>query len=87
MVIPDAMRVLRLKPGRKYCRVGDLAAQVGWKHDDLVKRLEAKRKTKAESYYKTKKELASLKKQAIANASESLGEVAAPLAKLGYSVA
>eukprot|EP00808_Paulinella_micropora_P022232 g19982.t1 len=86
-VIPDAMRVLRLKPGRKYCRLGDLAAQVGWKHDDLIKRLEAKRKTKAETYYNNKKELNKIKKQAIANAAEALTEVAEPLAKMGYPVA
>eukprot|EP00457_Paulinella_chromatophora_P013787 gb/GEZN01014131.1/.p1 GENE.gb/GEZN01014131.1/~~gb/GEZN01014131.1/.p1 ORF type:complete len:127 (+),score=34.92 gb/GEZN01014131.1/:499-879(+) len=86
-VIPDALRLLRLKPNRKYCRIGDLANQVGWKHDDLIKRLEAKRKTKAATYYNTKKELGKIKKQAMANAAEALAEVAEPLAKMGYPVA
>jgi len=29
MVVPQALRVLRLKPGRKYCTVGRLAHEVG----------------------------------------------------------
>ncbi len=28
VVIPQALRVLRLRPGRKYCRLGDLSEQV-----------------------------------------------------------
>lgn len=39
MVVPQALRVLRLKPGRKYCTVGRLSHEVGWKYDDVVKRL------------------------------------------------
>ena len=29
-VIPQALRNLRLKPGRAYCRLGDLATLAGW---------------------------------------------------------
>jgi hypothetical protein len=38
MVVPQALRVLRLKPGRKYCTVGRLAHEVGWKYQDVVAR-------------------------------------------------
>lgn len=38
LVVPQALRVLRLKPGRKYCTVGRLSHEVGWKYDDVVKR-------------------------------------------------
>jgi large subunit ribosomal protein L13Ae len=38
MVVPQALRVLRLKPGRKYCLVGRLSHEVGWKHKDVVER-------------------------------------------------
>lgn len=55
-VIPSAIRVTRLKPGRKYCTLGDLAASVGWKHQDLLNRLEAKRTTAGSAYYTTKTE-------------------------------
>lgn len=36
VVVPQALRVLRLKPGRKYCTVGRLAHEVGWKYQDVV---------------------------------------------------
>lgn len=38
MVVPQALRVLRLKPGRKYCTVGRLSHEVGWKYQDVVER-------------------------------------------------
>merc|ERR1712098_987942 len=34
-MIPQALRVLRLKPGRKYCTVGRLSHEVGWKYQDV----------------------------------------------------
>ena len=41
VVVPQALRVLRLKPGRKYCTVGRLSHEVGWKYQDVVARLVA----------------------------------------------
>jgi len=38
VVVPQALRVLRLKPGRKYCTVGRLSHEVGWKYQDVVER-------------------------------------------------
>ena len=38
MVVPQALRVLRLKPGRKYCTVGRLGHEFGWKYRDVVER-------------------------------------------------
>jgi hypothetical protein len=38
MVVPQALRVLRLKPGRKYCTVGRLGHEFGWKYQDVVSR-------------------------------------------------
>ena len=54
MVVPDALRVTRLRPGRKFTHLGQLASEVGWKHGDLVKKLEEKRKTRSEAFFKTK---------------------------------
>lgn len=54
MVIPEALRVLRLKHGSKYCRLGDLSTQVGWKHGDTVARLEDKRRERAAEWFKNK---------------------------------
>ena len=38
MVVPQALRVLRLQPGRKYCLVGRLSHENGWKYKDVVER-------------------------------------------------
>lgn len=56
MVVPQALRVLRLKPGRKYCTVGRLSHEVGWKYKDVVERLEERRKVKGAAYYERKKQ-------------------------------
>lgn len=57
VVMPEAIRNLRLKPGRKYCRLGDLSHSVGWSHNALIKKLEDKRRVKGAAYHNTKKEL------------------------------
>merc|ERR1712211_165874 len=36
MVIPSALKVLRLKHGRRFCSLGRLGHEVGWKYQDIV---------------------------------------------------
>lgn len=38
VVVPQALRVLRLKPGRKYCTVERIGHEFGWKYKDVVAR-------------------------------------------------
>ncbi|MBN4841722.1 50S ribosomal protein L13, partial [Citrobacter braakii] len=47
VVVPAALRVFCLKPGRKYCHVGRLSHEVGWKYREVVRKLEDKRKVKS----------------------------------------
>merc|ERR1711933_100282 len=54
MVLPAALKVLRLRPERRFCKLGDLSSEFGWKHKDLVKRLEDQRKVKSEAFHKKK---------------------------------
>merc|ERR1711979_147493 len=61
MVIPSALKVLRLKAGRKYCSLGRLSHEVGWKYQDVVATLEAKRKVKGEAFHKSKAVVAKAK--------------------------
>merc|ERR1711976_280624 len=61
MVIPSALKVLRLKAGRRYCSLGRLGHEVGWKYQDIVAALEAKRKVKGEAFHKAKSEVAKAK--------------------------
>jgi len=67
MVVPQALRVLRLKPGRKYCTVGRLGHEFGWKYQDVVAKLEERRKAKGTAYYERKKQ----KTQQLANAKKN----------------
>eukprot|EP00913_Durusdinium_trenchii_P018347 g17235.t1 len=54
MVVPGCLKVLRLRPERRFCRLGDLSKEVGWKHGALIQRLESQRKVKSEAFYKKK---------------------------------
>merc|ERR1711981_967954 len=40
VVVPDALRVQRLRPGRKYCSLGRLASELGWGYKDIVAKYE-----------------------------------------------
>jgi len=82
-VVPGALRTLRLRPGRKFCRLGDLSTQVGWKHNDLIAKLEAKRKEKSAAQYTGRKALTQLRVKAAANVASKIGEIDAQLVKLG----
>jgi large subunit ribosomal protein L13Ae len=84
VVVPAALRVMRLKTIRDYTVLGELAASVGWKHKDLLKKLEDKRKVKAESFFQKKKAKEELKKKAIAAAESDLAKVNEVLAASGY---
>ncbi|CAE7631093.1 unnamed protein product [Symbiodinium sp. CCMP2592] len=54
MVVPSCLKVLRLRPERRFCRLGDLSKEVGWKHGALIERLESQRKVKSEAFHKKK---------------------------------
>ncbi|ODV76832.1 ribosomal protein L13 [Suhomyces tanzawaensis NRRL Y-17324] len=82
VVVPQALRVLRLKPGRKYTTVGKLSSAVGWKYESIVDKLEEKRKLQAAEYYAKKKALT--KKVEAAKATTAESDVAKQLAAFGY---
>merc|ERR1712195_264844 len=46
MVVPSALRVSRLRPGRKYCTLKRLATETGWKYESVVAKHEANRAEK-----------------------------------------
>ncbi|WOL00664.1 60S ribosomal protein L13a-4 [Canna indica] len=84
MVIPDALKVLRLQPGHKYCLLGRLSSEVGWNHYDTVKELEDKRKEKAKVAYERRKQLTKLRLKAEKTVEEKLGSQLEVLAPLKY---
>ncbi|XP_056630938.1 60S ribosomal protein L13a [Diorhabda carinulata] len=64
VVVPGALRVICLKPGRKFCHVGRLSHEVGWKYQSVVRTLENKRKVKAVLSIRKRDKLKKLTKQA-----------------------
>merc|ERR1711990_474892 len=49
------IRVIRLKPGRKFTHLGKLAAELGWGYADVVAQYEETRKAKGAEWYAKKK--------------------------------
>ncbi|CAI5489675.1 unnamed protein product [Closterium sp. Naga37s-1] len=87
LVIPDALKVLRLKPGHKYCLLGHLSHEVGWHYWDVVKELEAKRKADAAEYYKEKKVANKARGQAEKSVLAADAALTATLAEVSYKPA
>lgn len=84
VVVPAALRVMRLKSCRAHTVLGELADSVGWKHRDLLKKLEDKRRAQAAEFYEKKKEKAALREKAIEAAGSELAKVNEVLAGYGY---
>ena len=81
MVVPDAFRVTRLKPGRRFCVLGRIADEIGWKQKEAVESLEKARKEKSKVYWETKKALLLKQKAAKKKADPAFEAV---LGKYGY---
>lgn len=75
VVVPAALRVLRLKPGRKYCTLKRVSHEVGWGYKDVVDRLEEKRKVKGKAYFERKVSLRQAHMRAQAGAPDLGGAV------------
>ncbi|CAA7387926.1 unnamed protein product [Spirodela intermedia] len=84
MVIPDALKELRLRKGNKFCLLGQLSKEVGWSYYDVVRELEEKRKQRAQVAYERKKQLNKLRAQAEAAAEQQLGSQLEILAPIKY---
>ena len=82
VVVPDALKVLRLKSHRKFCVLGELAQKVGWTRKDLVARLEEKRKVKSAKFWEGKQKKLQARKKA--TGSKELEKFNVELAKYGF---
>lgn len=79
VVVPAALRVLRLKPGRKYATLKRISHEVGWGYRDVVDRLEEKRKVKGQAYFERQQAARKLRVKAEASVPENK-----LLAQFGY---
>jgi len=83
VVIPDALRVLRLRPDRNYMRLGRLSSEMGWKHSAVVEKLEKQRLVRAEAFYQKKKAANAARAKLLAAAQPRLAEVNKVLGRVG----
>jgi len=84
LVVPSALRISHLRPGRKYTRLGDLAKSSGWKYSEVVDRLEAKRTVRAKAYYKSTLAAKKLRAQALKKAAPKIAAQAKVLEQFAY---
>jgi len=82
LVVPSALRVLRLKPRRKYCQLGRLSHEVGWHSQTVIATLEKRRKLKSTAFHKQRVQ----KNKLIEAAKKSVASKIAPYQKVieGY---
>lgn len=87
MVVPAAMRVLRLKPGREYTTVGRLSHEVGWKYQNILGQLEQQRLAEGKQYWQGKQSklaAAAAKKPSSSQAASRIAKFNESLSALGY---
>jgi large subunit ribosomal protein L13Ae len=82
MVVPEALKILRLKDNRKYTVLGDLAKESGWTRKDVVERLEAKRKEKSQKFFELKQRKIQAREKA--KGSQEVAKFNTELAKYGF---
>ncbi len=85
MVVTDALKLVRMKEYRPFCILRDLCTRVGWKHESVVERLEAKRNVRGKKYHEGKVAVQKLRLQKEKlQASASIKTINEKLAKFGY---
>merc|ERR1712147_376442 len=82
MVVPDALKCLRMKSHRRFCQLGDLAGLFGWEKKDLLADLEEKRKAKSAKYWENKTEKVAAKAKNAENG--EVKKLSAELKKYGF---
>jgi len=82
MVVPQALKVLRIKSFRNTCKIGDLCNMVGWRNKDIVDKLEQKRLAKSQVYFEAKKKKDAARAKQMADG--RMGQVNNELKKYGF---
>ncbi|KAG9510188.1 crp-46, partial [Fragariocoptes setiger] len=86
MVVPPAMRILKLRPGRRFCTLGRLSHEVGWKYANVIETLELKRKARSAIRVNLKKKEASEKKAKKVKLEKQLAPIRKQLAARGVLI-
>jgi large subunit ribosomal protein L13Ae len=83
MVIPDALKAVRLKPRSRFCNLGDICRECGWTKGDLIDTLEVKRIAKNREWH-TKRVKTQKDRKAVLKANKDLQTVNTELATYGF---
>jgi large subunit ribosomal protein L13Ae len=83
MVIPEALKAVRLHPRAKYSVLGNIAKECGWTKQDLISTVEAKRIGRNHEWYKKKVDNLKKEKEVIKNNKE-VQDVNKQLEEYGY---
>ena len=82
LVVPQALKIARLRDNRKYCKLGDLAQLAGWTKKAVVDKLEDRRREKSAKYYQLKQKKVEAKEKT--KGSKELAKFNDELAKYGF---
>jgi large subunit ribosomal protein L13Ae len=83
MVVPDALKSVRLRPRSKYCNIGDLAKECGWTKSELIETLEAKRTTKNREWH-LRRVKSNKNTKSVLKTNQAINNVNQELATYGY---
>ncbi|CAD5113176.1 DgyrCDS2365 [Dimorphilus gyrociliatus] len=84
LVVPSALRVIRLKQRRDFCVLGRLSHEVGWKYQGVMSTLETKRKLKSKNYYQRKVILEKIRNKARTNVAKKIEPYQKVITGMGF---
>merc|ERR1711921_60682 len=86
-ILPSCMKVVKLKPQRKFAELSRLSHEVGWKYKGVIDAMEEKRKVRSQQYWEKKQKVKSVRKQAILNVQDEIADIDAQIHAMGcYTV-
>jgi large subunit ribosomal protein L13Ae len=83
MVIPDALKVVRLRPRSRFCNIGDISKECGWTKGGLIEQLETQRVSKNREWHTRRVKLSKDRAAALKNNKE-IANVNTELKQYGY---
>ncbi|XP_033635749.1 60S ribosomal protein L13a-like [Asterias rubens] len=83
-VAPPALRSVRLKQNRKFCNLGRLAHEVGWKYKEIIETLEEKRKARSWERWKVKRTGLQLRRKAAKSVRDKVAPYQKIIRQYGY---
>uniref|UniRef100_A0A8C4Q7Q0 Large ribosomal subunit protein uL13 n=2 Tax=Eptatretus burgeri TaxID=7764 RepID=A0A8C4Q7Q0_EPTBU len=83
LVVPSALRLMRLNPIRKFAVLGRISHEVGWKYRGVISTLEVKRKRRSNKSWLARKHTVTLRKRAEQNVAPKTAQYTAMLQQYG----